>query len=49
LPECKEKLKNPNEGARIIRARSVSGFWVGCFPQDFSHFAIAGGLHKSRI
>ena len=32
--------------ARIIRARSGSGFWVGCFPQDFSHFAIAGRLHR---
>lgn len=35
--------------ARIIRARSGSGFWVGCFPQDFSHLAIAGRVHKSRI
>ena len=35
--------------ANIMRDNSCSGFWVGCFPHDFSHQAIAGIRHTSVI
>ncbi len=35
--------------AIIIRANSASGFCVGCFPNFFSHRAMAGRCHTSVI
>ena len=48
-----ERVKNP--GSWLGRCLNDSGedthkgFWVGCLPQDFSHGAIAGSVHTSRI